>query len=389
MTEDKRLKAAAVIVAAGRGERAGGPLPKQYAMIGGKPALRWSIEAFARHPAFGPIAVVIDLAHEEHFRTAAAGFDVAFVEGGATRSASVRAGLEAVRAHAPDSVLIHDAARPGLDRAILDALLQALESHTGAAPALRVADALKRANGDLAHEDISREGLVRVQTPQAFRFGAICEAFAALPPEGARDDDVAVARAAGYDVALVPGLASLAKITYPEDFALVERLLGPTAWIPLVGHGIDAHQFTHGEFVTLCGVRIAHTHALLGHSDADAGWHALTDAILGAISAGDIGDHFPPTDPKWSGADSEVFLRHALHLMKEAGGQLAHCDITIVCERPRVKPHREAMRARTAEVTGLALARTNVKATTTEEMGFTGRREGILATATATVLVPG
>ncbi len=382
------MKAAAIIVAAGRGERAGGPLPKQYAQIGGKPALRWSIEAFAAHPAFGAIVLVIDPAHEAHFSKAAAGLDCLIVPGGAVRSDSVRAGLDALRAHAPQTVFIHDAARPGLGPAMLDALLHALESHDGAAPAMRVADALKRADGGLAKEDVSRIGLVRVQTPQAFRYAAICRAFQALIPDAQVDDDVAVARAAGYAIALVPGEAGLSKITFPEDFALVERLIGPAAWIPLVGQGIDAHRFTDGDFVTLCGVRIPHTHALLGHSDADAGWHALTDAILGAIGAGDIGDHFPPTDPKWAGADSEQFLRHALQLMEAAGGRLAHCDITIVCERPRVKPHREAMRARTAAVTGLALARVNVKATTTEEMGFTGRREGILATAMATILVP-
>ncbi len=383
------MKAAAIIVAAGRGERAGGALPKQYAPIGGKPALRWSIEAFAAHPAFEAIVLVIDPAHEAHFRAAAAGLDCQIVPGGAVRSASVQAGLEALRSSAPDLVFIHDAARPGLDANMLDALIRALGSHHGAAPALRVADALKRADGQFVHEDVSRDGLMRVQTPQAFRYASICQAFAVLVPDAALDDDVAVARAAGYAIALVPGEAGLSKITFPEDFALVERLISPATLIPLVGHGIDAHQFTEGDFVTLCGVRIPHTHALLGHSDADAGWHALTDAILGAIGAGDIGDHFLPTDPKWRGADSEQFLRHALLLMEQAGGRLAHCDITIVCERPRVKPHREAMRSRTAEVTGLALARVNVKATTTEEMGFTGRREGILATATATVLVPG
>lgn len=383
------MKAAAIIVAAGRGERAGGALPKQYALIRGKPALRWSIEAFAAHSAFGAIVLVVDPAHEAFFRDAAAGLECLIVPGGAVRSASVQAGLSALRGHAPQAVFIHDAARPGLGPAMLDALLHALEHHDGAAPAMRVADALKRADGDgLAQEDVSRAGLVRVQTPQAFRYAAICQAFAALSPDAQVDDDVAVARAAGYAIALVPGEAGLSKITFPEDFALVERLISPAAWIPLVGQGIDAHRFTDGDFVTLCGVRIPHTQALLGHSDADAGWHALTDAILGAIGAGDIGDHFPPTDPKWAGADSEQFLRHALQLMEAAGGRLAHCDITIVCERPRVKPHREAMRARTAAVTGLVPARVNVKATTTEEMGFTGRREGILATAMATILVP-
>ncbi|MBY0448389.1 MAG: bifunctional 2-C-methyl-D-erythritol 4-phosphate cytidylyltransferase/2-C-methyl-D-erythritol 2,4-cyclodiphosphate synthase [Hyphomonadaceae bacterium] len=383
------MRAAAVIVAAGKGERAGGSLPKQFAPIGAKPALRWSIEAFASHPAFGEIVVVCDPAHAEHVAAAAAGLPVRTTSGGAVRSASVRAGLEAVAAGAPQFVFIHDAARPGLSHAVIDALLAALEHHPGAAPALRIADALKKVGDGFALADVSREGLVRVQTPQAFHFNAIRAAFEALDSTAALDDDVAVARAAGHAVALVPGELRLSKITYPEDFALVEHLVAPAALIPLVGQGLDAHRFCEGSFVTLCGVQAPHTHGLEGHSDADAGWHALTDAILGAIGAGDIGDHFPPTDPKWRGADSEQFLRHALQLMTEAGGRLAHCDITIVCERPRIKPHREAMRARTAEVTGLPLQRVNIKATTTEEMGFTGRREGIMATATATVLVPG
>jgi len=381
------MRAAAVIVAAGRGERAGGTVPKQYAPIGGKPALRWSVEALLAHPAVGRVIIVADPAHADLLRHATAGLAVETTAGGAVRSASVRAGLAAAAAFQPDAVLIHDAARPGLSQPMIDALLGALATHDGAVPGLRVADALKRAEDGLALADVSREGLVRVQTPQAFRFAAIEQAFAALPADAALDDDVAVARAAGFSVAVVPGDLRLSKITYPEDFALVERLLEPGPFIPLVGSGIDAHRFCEGAFVTLCGVQIPHTHGLEGHSDADAGWHALTDAILGAIGAGDIGDHFPPTDPKWKGADSEQFLRHALHLMTEAGGRLAHCDVTIVCERPRVKPHREAMRARTAAVTGLPLQRVNIKATTTEEMGFTGRREGILATATATVLM--
>lgn len=379
------MRAAAIIVAAGRGERAGGDVPKQYAPVAGAPALAWSYGALTRHPAIGAVAVVIDPAHRSIAETTL-GSDALFVPGGAVRSASVRAGLAALRETAPDAVLIHDAARPGLSAAMIDALLAALHEHDGAAPALRVADALKRAEAGLAAAEVSREGLVRVQTPQAFRYRRLLEAFDALPPDAALDDDVAVARAAGLRVALVPGDARLSKITFPEDFALVESLLSPETLIPLVGSGTDAHRFCPGEFVTLCGVRIPHTYGLEGHSDADAGWHALTDAILGAIGAGDIGDHFAPTDPKWKGADSAAFLRHACDLAAEAGARLVNADITIICERPRVKPHREAMRARTAEVTGLPLARVNVKATTTEEMGFTGRQEGILATAVASLL---
>lgn len=382
------MRAAAIIVAAGKGERAGGPVPKQFAQIAGKPALRWSIEAFASHSAIESVVVVCNPSHEAWIHAAAAGYHVQTAPGGATRSASVRAGLAALSRDQLDAVLIHDAARPGLNHALIDDLLNALKLHDGAAPGLRVADALKRAEGGVALADISREGLIRVQTPQAFRVGAIETAFAALPADAALDDDIAAARAAGFSVGIVPGDVRLSKITYPEDFALVERLIAPEPLIPLVGMGVDAHRFCEGTFITLCGVQVPHTHALEGHSDADAGWHALTDAILGAIGAGDIGDHFPPTDPKWKGADSEQFLRHALHLVEASGGRLVHCDVTIICERPRVKPHREAMRARTAAVTGLALQRVNIKATTTEEMGFTGRKEGILATATATVLAP-
>lgn len=382
------MRAAAVIVAAGKGERAGGSLPKQFASIGAKPALRWSIEAFANHPAFGEIVVVCDPAHAEHVAAAAAGLPVRTTPGGAVRSASVRAGLEALAAEAPQFVFIHDAARPGLSHTVIDALLAALEHHPGAAPALRIADALKKAGDGFALADVAREGLVRVQTPQAFRFSAIRAAFEALDSTAALDDDVAVARAAGHAVALVPGELRLSKITYPEDFALVERLVAPAAFIPLVGQGLDAHRFCEGSFVTLCGVQAPHTHGLEGHSDADAGWHALTDAILGAIGAGDIGDHFPPSDNTWKGAPSRIFLEKARDLVVARGGAVTHCDVTLICEAPKIGPHRATMRRALAEIIGIDEDRVSVKATTTEELGFTGRREGIAALATATVRLP-
>jgi 2-C-methyl-D-erythritol 4-phosphate cytidylyltransferase/2-C-methyl-D-erythritol 2,4-cyclodiphosphate synthase len=228
---------------------------------------------------------------------------------------------------------------------------------------------------------------MRVQTPQAFRADALRAAYAALAPAASMTDDIAVVRANGVEATLIEGDAKLMKITYPEDFAMIERMLGGER-ITCVGHGVDAHRFGDGTFVTLCGVQIPHSKGLVGHSDADAGWHALVDAILGALGEGDIGAHFPPSDPQWKGADSERFLRHAALLAERAGAKIIHVDVTLLCERPKIGPHRDAMRARTAEVLGLPLSRVSVKATTTERMGFTGREEGLAAHATATVERP-
>jgi 2-C-methyl-D-erythritol 4-phosphate cytidylyltransferase/2-C-methyl-D-erythritol 2,4-cyclodiphosphate synthase len=377
------MRAAAIIVAAGRGERAGLDIPKQYKQLAGVPVLAWSIRALA---AAGVETTVVAIAqeHMELFRDAIAGEpQVAVVAGGTTRTGSVRAGLEALATENPDVVLIHDAARPGLRaevvRALLDAVAQGAEA---AAPALRVADALKRAIDGRVTAEVSRDGLMRVQTPQAFRFARLREAYAALPADAAFDDDLAVARAAGMEARLIPGDPRLMKLTYPEDFEMAERLLART---PCVGSGFDAHRFGPGDHVTLCGVRIVHEKGLVGHSDADAGWHALVDAILGALGAGDIGAHFPPSDARWKGADSEVFLRHAADLAVKQSARIAHVDVTLICERPKIGPHREAMRARTAEVLGIAIERVSVKATTTEKLGFLGREEGLAAQATATV----
>jgi 2-C-methyl-D-erythritol 4-phosphate cytidylyltransferase / 2-C-methyl-D-erythritol 2,4-cyclodiphosphate synthase len=315
--------------------------------------------------------------------------EVERVNGGETRTQSVRAGLEALaQGRAPELVLIHDAARPGIDRPVIDAVLEALKVVPAAAPGLAVADALKRVrDGALTiSEDVARAQLWRVQTPQGFHFAPLLAAYRALRPEAAYDDDIAVARAAGLEARLVAGAERLAKVTYPEDLAMMEQRLSPTT--PCVGAGFDAHRFGPGDHVTLCGVRIAHTHGLVGHSDADAGWHALTDALLGAIGDGDIGAHFPPSDPQWRGANSERFLRHAAELVSRAGGRITHVDMTLICERPKIGPHREAMRLRTAEVLALPLQRVSVKATTTERMGFTGREEGLAAQATATVVMP-
>lgn len=383
----ERMKAAAVIVAAGRGTRAGGEKPKQFAPLGGRPMLGWSIAAFAAHPAIARIVVVAEPAFEAEVRAAAAAHPVEIAPGGPTRIASVRAGL--ARAGDAAAAFIHDAARPGLRAEDVDALLVALERAHAAAPALPVVDALKRAAPDgSVLAEAERGGLQRIQTPQAVRLPAYRDALAAVSDDAAFDDDLAVARAAGLQAVLVPGAARLGKVTFPEDFALIARLIAPETLTPRVGTGFDAHRFGPGDHVTLCGVSIPHDRGLLGHSDADAAWHALTDALLGAIGAGDIGDHFPPTDPRWKGAPSEVFLRRAAELVAAAGGRVVNVDVTVICERPRVKPHREAMRARTAEALGLPLARVSVKATTTEEMGFTGRREGLAAQASALVLLP-
>ena len=373
-------KTVAIIVAAGRGERAGGNTAKQWRKLHGKYVVDWSIEAFRSHPAINSIVLVTG----EEVPPGFAPESVKIVRGGPTRSASVLYGLNAIDdADENTKVLIHDAARPGLAADTIDGLLDALETADACAPGLPVQDALKRQD-DAGFSDVERAGLYRVQTPQAFRLGMI---RTALEDSGASFvDDLAAVEAHGAKVALTPGSVRLSKITYPEDFDMVARLLAPSGTVR-VGKGFDVHAFEPGDHVTLCGVAIPHTAKLKGHSDADAGWHALTDAILGAAALGDIGDHFPPSDPEWKDADSALFLKAAQRLAAEAGYAVTSCDITIICEAPKVKPHRQAMRARTAELLGLPLDAVSVKATTTEQLGFTGRGEGIAAEAVA-VLTP-
>ena len=377
------MKAAALIVAAGQGVRAGGEFPKQYSTLARKPVLAWSVDALVR-AGVTQIAVAVDPAHEGLFRSAVAAFPaVTMVAGGATRTESVHAGLAALGD--ADVILIHDAARPGLTPDILRALIASIDAGAkAAAPALRVADALARTDGDIIATEVDRTALVRVQTPQAFDAATLRNAYALAGANATFSDDLAVVRAAGVETRFIPGDIRLSKITYAEDFELLERLLSSER-ITCVGSGIDAHRFGPGDHVTLCGVNIPHDKGLIGHSDADAGWHALVDAILGALGEGDIGAHFPPSDPQWKGADSETFLRHAATLAQQAGAKIVHVDITIVCEKPKIGPHRETMRARTAEVLGLPLSRVSVKATTTERMGFLGREEGLAAQATATL----
>jgi 2-C-methyl-D-erythritol 4-phosphate cytidylyltransferase/2-C-methyl-D-erythritol 2,4-cyclodiphosphate synthase len=376
----------ALIVAAGAGERAGGALPKQYQLLAGKPVLRWSIEAFIA-ARVDRIVVAVGPGQTALAREAAGSGDIALVQGGPTRTASVRAGLAELGD--ADIVLIHDAARPGLTSDTIAALTKTIaDGAGGAAPALQLSDSLRRV--DAANRmigEVERGGLVRVQTPQAFRGLVIRAAYDALAPESSVSDDLCVARAAGAVIQLIAGQERLMKLTYADDFAVLERLMSD-ARIICVGSGFDAHRFGAGDHVMLCGVKIAHDKGLIGHSDADAGWHALVDAILGALGEGDIGAHFPPSDPQWKGANSEAFLRHAAALARDAGAELQHVDITLICERPKIGPHRDAMRARTAEVLGLSLPRVSVKATTTEQMGFTGRGEGLAAQATATLSRP-
>ena len=381
------MRWAAVIVAAGAGRRAGGDLPKQWRRLHDRPVVLWSAESLA---AAGASELVVVVAREDDAYADAlfAGLPgLKIVEGGAERIDSVRAGLAAVGAGV-DAVLIHDAARPFVTSAHVRALLDALETAEGALPALAVSDTLKRAGSDGTVEaTVDRRGLWRAQTPQAFRRLAILEAYADWPAGETPTDDAAVLERSGGRVALTAGDPMLMKVTYPEDFPMAERLAGG-ARITRIGQGVDAHRFGPGEACWLCGVAVPHDRGLVGHSDADAGLHALTDAILGAIGEGDIGDHFPPTDPRWKGASSDQFLLHALELVRARGGRVLNVDVTLICERPKIKPYRLAMRERLAELLRLPLNRVSVKATTMEEMGFTGRREGLAAQAVATVETP-
>ena len=376
------MHVSAVIAAAGSGSRAGAGPAKQWRSLGGRPVLRWSVEALAAAGA-APIVITVAEGDEPRARDILAGLDVRIVRGGATRADSVRAGLEALADDAPHVVLIHDAARPFVTAVHVAGLLAALSGADGAVPALPVPDTLKRSNGD-GLETVAREGLLRIQTPQAFDYAVLVRAYAAWDlPEPPTDDAGAVERAGGRVVA-VPGDPRLMKLTYPEDFEMAEALAGRTR-MTRIGQGFDAHRFGDGEAVWLCGVQVAHDRGLIGHSDADVGLHALTDALLGAVGRADIGEHFPPSDPRWRGAASDQFVRHAVSLVREAGGRIVNADLTLICEAPKIRPHREAMRARIAELLELPVDRVSVKATTTEGMGFTGRREGLAAQAVVAV----
>ncbi len=376
---------AAVVVAAGRGLRAGGTVPKQFALWRGKPLVRHSVEALAK-ARVSPIVVVVPADWEETAAQALAGLpDAQLVHGAASRQGSVRAGLEALAANAPTHVLIHDAARPDLPEAVIASLVAALEGQPGAIPVLPVVDSVVRGAEGLRGAFVERDGLYRVQTPQAFRFNAILAAHRAWDGAADAGDDAAVAEAAGLAVALVPGDERLKKVTFAEDL----KDDGMTHPAVRTGMGYDVHRLAEGEELWLCGVKIDHFKGLAGHSDADVAIHALVDALLGAVAAGDIGDHFPPSDAKWRGASSDQFLAHAGTLVGEAGYGIANVDVTIICEAPRIGPHKAAMRARLASILAIDIAGVSVKATTTERLGFTGRGEGIAAQAVATVIARG
>jgi len=372
------MDTAVIIVAAGRGSRMGGDLPKQWQPLMGKPVLAHTLAAFAGLP-------VVLVIHPDD-RALAAGLATAatLVDGGATRDASVLAGLQALAGTGVTRVLIHDGARPLVSAALIARLIAALKTHDGAAPALAVTDALWRGDGGMVAGTQDRTGLYRAQTPQAFRYDAILAAHAAHADTAA--DDVEVARAAGLDVAIVEGDESNLKLTFPGDFARAEAILRGRAMDVRLGNGYDVHAFCDGDHVWLCGVRVPHGRGLLGHSDADVGMHALTDAIYGALAAGDIGRHFPPSDPQWKGAASRIFLAHAVGLATAQGYRLANCDVTLVCERPKIGPHAPAMADALAKIMGVEVDRVSVKATTSERLGFTGREEGIAALATATLV---
>jgi 2-C-methyl-D-erythritol 4-phosphate cytidylyltransferase/2-C-methyl-D-erythritol 2,4-cyclodiphosphate synthase len=326
--------------------------------------------------------VVLVIHPEDRARAEASG--VSLVEGGATRDASVLAGLEALEGSGVEAVLIHDGARPLVSPALVGRLVAALDRHQGAAPALPVTDALWRGADGLVAGTVDRAGLFRAQTPQAFRFAPILAAHRAHP--GGALDDVEVARAAGLDVAIVEGEETNLKLTWPGDFARAEAILKGREMDVRLGNGYDVHAFCEGDHVWLCGVKVPHSRGLLGHSDADVGMHALTDAIYGALAEGDIGRHFPPSDPQWKGAASHIFLSHAIGLAAERGYRLANCDVTLVCERPKIGPHAADMQAELARIMGVGMGRVSVKATTSERLGFTGREEGIAAIATATLV---
>ncbi len=389
-------RVAALIVAAGRGSRAGGAGPKQYVPLGGQSILSRTVRAFTDHPRVSEVRVVIHADDLATYDTAIASLDIrpgAPIMGGATRQDSVRAGLEALAQQPPDLVLIHDAARPFVDGGLIGRVILALDRAEAALPVLPVTDTLKRGADGYVVETVPRDGLYRAQTPQGFRYGRILHAHRAAAKAERSDftDDAAIAEWQGIQVALVSGSAHNLKITTAEDLASAQENLmreGAGGFGIRVGSGFDVHAFGPGDGVTLCGVRIPHTHALVGHSDADVALHALTDAILGALGEGDIGMHFPPAEPRWAGAASEMFLRDAVFRTHDKGGTVEHLDLTIICETPKIGPHRDAFRASIASIAGLDEGRISVKATTTERLGFTGRGEGIAAMATATVRLP-
>ena len=386
-------KVAAVVVAAGRGYRAGGDMPKQYRAIAGEPVIRPTLTAFLLHPQVDAVQPVIHPDDADAFRAATAGLDNLLppVPGGATRQASVRAGLRALRAAAPELVLIHDAARPFLSGDLISRAIAAAKQHGAAVPAIAITDTVKQIDAqDMISETLDRSRLRTVQTPQAFAYDLIVALHGRAAAAGREDftDDAALAEWAGHRVNAFPGESTNVKLTTNDDFERAEMLRLTALADVRTGNGFDVHAFGDGDHVMLGGVRIPHTRGVTGHSDADVALHALVDAILGALAEGDIGVHFPPSDPQWRGASSDRFLAFACERVRARSGLIAHLDVTIVCETPRVGPHRDAMRTRIAAIADIPIGRVAVKATTSEKMGFTGRGEGLVAMATATVRLP-
>lgn len=381
---NKNNKIAALIVAAGSGERFGGGVPKQYAAFMGKPVLAWSIEAFKSHPLISEVAVVIHPDHADYFKNTANGMTPVF--GGSDRQGSVLKGLEALRSAAPDFVLIHDAARPLISGKMITDLCHEVTASGAVIPGIAVTDTVKR-NGKTE----SREGLCTVQTPQAFRF-ALIDGLHQKYQGKSYTDDAALCEAEGQAVKIIPGQRDNIKITHPEDIAMAEQYLFSRYGDVRTGQGYDVHRLvvpsSTAQKLMICGVAIPHDKVLEGHSDADVGLHAITDAILGTICDGDIGQHFSPKDSRWKNADSAMFLKHAAELVTDQGGFIAHVDVTLVCEAPKIAPYRDAMRQRIAGILQLPVKRVSVKATTTEGLGFTGRGEGIAAQSVVTVRLP-
>jgi 2-C-methyl-D-erythritol 4-phosphate cytidylyltransferase/2-C-methyl-D-erythritol 2,4-cyclodiphosphate synthase len=370
----------ALIVAAGKGERLGGELPKQYRPIGGKPVLRWAVEALAGHPSIDQVRVVIGEGHEQMASDALAGLRVGdFIRGGSERSDSVVSGLQAI---GEGTVLVHDAARPFCPPAVVDRLLTALEGNDGAVPVLPVADTLALGDAFL-DSPVDRKRMLRVQTPQAFHVEDLIYACEEAGRSSATDEST-IMLAAGLKVAAVEGDAMLEKLTTPADWARAEAILA-SRLIPRTGLGYDVHAFAGEGPIMLGGIAVPHARGLAGHSDADVVLHAITDALLGAAGLGDIGEHFSPSDPQWQGASSDLFLRHAADLVRARGGIIDHVDVTIIAEEPKVDPHRSAIRTRVAEILAVKLDQVSVKATTTEGLGFTGRREGMAAQAVTNI----
>ena len=389
------MTVAAVIVAGGSGLRAGGEKPKQYQLIGGKPVIWWTLKAFLDHPGIAHVQAVIGEGHEEMFAESTEGLAIAPpVAGGATRQDSCRMGVEAVAAHNPTKVLIHDAARPFASRELISHVIAWLERYGAVIPGLPVAETLKLAPGGIVSRTVDRNGMWTAQTPQGFAYDAIRKAHRDAYAEKSANltDDASVAERAGIAIAMIPGRIENRKITTAEDITLADSAMMAKTFAALpdirVGQGIDVHPFEKGSGVVLCGVTIPHDRKLKGHSDTDAAMHALTDAILGSIGEGDIGVHFPPSDPQWKGASSRIFLARAMQLLAARGGIVANADLTILAEVPKISPHIAEMKARLAPLLHVEAGRIAIKATTTEKLGAIGRKEGIMAFATVTVRLP-